>query len=332
MTASRPEAALPKPTDSRARLVLAVPDLEALCAEAQHPPAVLSRILARAREQGAESDLPLAEALGLDPVPAPAALSRLASRAPDADPDPEAVWMRADVVALVPDLTAVWVRGPAAWPESARRDMQTAVSELFADEELEYFAGDDGQGHLRLPAMPDCRFQPPGRIAGRRLDEVLPTGAEEKTWRRRINESQMLLHSFSGHSSAAETGTLGLWFWGAGRLGAAPTPWPELVMDPGDDPVMQGLARWIGANVRKLPEWSPGPGPRVVHWRADPGREADANLQDLARQWLTPAWQALRRRHLHALVLVGEFGWHELSPAGAWKFWRSRPAAPETPQ
>lgn len=330
MTAPRPESVPPALPDTRARLVLAVPALEALLAEAAHPPAVVTRILARSRKHAAGSDPVVAEALGLNPVPAPAALSRLAVPDSGPEPDPQAIWMCADVVALVPDLTAVWVRGPAQLPEASRQDIEAGLEELFAQEGLEYFAGNGSHAHLRLPRIPDCQFQPPGRIAGRRLDEVLPRGPDEKLWRRLINECQMLMHSFSRNSSAAESGGLGLWFWGAGRLGPAPSRRPELTVDPSGDPVFEGLARRLGARIRTMPEWRPGPGTRVVHWPAEAGRDADTHLQDLARHWLMPAWKAVRYCRLRTLILAGDRGWWDLTPGASWAFWRSRTPGVDT--
>lgn len=306
------------------RLILHVPLIESLPGGAAVLPPALQKTLARARRAECKADQALASLFGSAPLPAPAVLSALAEPAAHIDAIGRH-WLRFDPIRLVPDLTAVWVDRPLPLDFSAA-ELQPVVAELrtmFEHEGLEWHSPGGSFGLLCLDSTPDCVFLAPDAAHGMRLDEVLPTGADASTWRRLINESQMVFHQFRTLGRADQEG-VGLWFWGAGgNCAPAGVSEPVCVVDRADSALVAGLAEWLGAG--RLCHGARFDDARTanayVHWPLQ-DTDVQAALAQLVDAWLMPAVHALRRGRLTEIAIVGGSGCWRLGRLDALAFWR----------
>jgi hypothetical protein len=298
-------------------IIVLVPELEAMLAEAERVPRRLRAWLARATENRLDphhhqSQLVCGQALS------PAALSRRV----DCPGDSQGHWLRADPIELRPDLNAVWIQAGVSLDRNSA--VFADLRALFEDAGLEFDLPHPQRGYLRLDQAPDCRFEPPWLLAGHSLDHVLPRGPEQARWRRLLNECQILLHQ----AGAGQDGALpqGLWFWGEGSLPDRAGIRARVSHLAGDDPLLAALADWLKLSWQPdCPVWPADHS--LLLWSADSGRSADQNLSLLDR-WLTPAWRRLRRFGVDQLELASmERAW-SLSAVASWRFWQTREAVP----
>lgn len=240
------------------------------------------------------------------------------SRRVDAPEDCQGTWLRADPVGLVPDLAAVWLQPdipfePGAWSEALRR--------MFADEGLRFELTASGRGYLELEHTPDCRFLPPWLLAGESLEHCLPAGPEQQRWRRLLNETQVLLHQHGRDGQVAAPIPGSLWFWGAGALPDRDAVRPGVARIVADDPVLEGLADWLGIEYHRTHSALPRQAGTLIEWPADPAASAEANLEALTN-FLRPAWRRLRAGRLRQLVLADRKRARSFSRLDAWRVWR----------
>ncbi|NKI34823.1 hypothetical protein HFP89_06555 [Wenzhouxiangella sp. XN79A] len=312
-------------SDHRTALVIVLPVLDAVLDGELACPPILRSILTRGRIRAGGGDAALAESLGFDTLPA--AGPRAALAAGD-EPPPGSRWLRADPVSLMPDLTAVWLRGPAPldWDAPSMAPLNEALAETFAHAGLDWRAPATGQpGRLRLDEHSAVQFTDLIEARGRRLDEILPRGDGAGRWHGLINEIQMVFHQFRALDDPSPGG-YGLWFWGAGLAPQAGPPdaaVARLLRAPGsagDD----GLAGWLGRSVADLQaDWRPEPGLTLVE--AEFGDDAAGYLTALDDQLLAPAWAALKAGRLDVMTLVGS---RSTAQAGRWAplaLWRRSP-------
>lgn len=306
------------------RLILHLPLIESLPDAAGRLPALLLKVLARARRMDRPESESLAFNLQSPPLPAPAVLSRLSD--PDhLNDDPGSWWLRFDPVRLVPDLTSVWVDRtmPLDFSASELRPVADELQRMFEAEGLGWKAAAGGFGLLALDEDPGCSFLPPDQVHGQRLDEVLPAGPGAARWRRLINESQMIFHQFRPMGRADQQG-VGLWFWGTGRTTHTVPGMPPLrVVDRTGNAMVRGLGRWLGAAVE---DSSTGfdecrESTCYVHWPLQ-GAGIDEPLARLVEEWLAPALRAQGRGRLGRIVIMGSSGDWQLGRLDRAAFWR----------
>ncbi|NCO19067.1 MAG: hypothetical protein GW900_03295 [Gammaproteobacteria bacterium] len=300
------------------RLIIFVPDIEHLVGGSAALPSGLQQRLVRARRIEAGVEGALAEALGLGPLPSAAALSRLAL-GPIPLQSIHSTWLRFDPIGLVPDLTSVWVERPVPL-DFSRAELQPLVAELgamFAAEGLTWqVAPGQGFGLLELEAPPAAEFLPLAQAQGRRLDEVLPSGTDARCWHRLINESQMLFHQFRALDRADQR-SLGLWFWGTGRVSQAPSS-RLAVCDDSGEACMAGLARWLGVALDSIEAAAETDRDTdlLLYWPLS-GPDPAAALQRLESRWLNQLRVPVE--------LVGNRGRWQLTPGDRYAFWRRGP-------
>ena len=297
-------------------IVVQVTELQALLGQAQPWPGLIGRILARAVARLLDPAAAAAQLLTGSPLAA-AAIGRLRD-APGEKPG--AVWMRADPIGLIPDLNAVWVRPGVHL--AARHPALPELNALFTEAGLAFELMDPTRVYLRLPAQPDCHFQPPAALAGQSLDHALPEGPDARFWRRLLNDCQIILHQYRDQSEVG-----GLWFWGAGALPPREQLAPRVRRVYSLDPDLLALADWLGLPHEPLDATARVADESLVSWTPDPGRDAGDNLMALA-DWLQPLWWRLRSGRIDALELAGQEQAWMLRPAQAWQLWRRRSASP----
>ncbi|NBB91606.1 MAG: hypothetical protein GVY32_00370 [Gammaproteobacteria bacterium] len=300
-------------TDPERRFVLYVPQLESLLREAEGPPGLIDA-LTRGREPVAlDPESPQSELVAGRPLPA-AALTRLLDRPGEA----AGAWLRADPIGLVPDLAAVWLQADDRFE---RGDWSRALVELLADEGLRLELTEGGRGYLPLDTTPETRFAPPWALAGRSLEHALPEGPGARRWQRLLNETQVVLHQ---HRKTAADGAAipgSLWFWGGGSLPDLSEVAPRVRGLVAADPVLVGLAEWLGLPRRRFgAEVEPAAG-LLVEWPARFEDSAGANLERL-ETFLRQAWRQLRMGRIRQLELAGIETVRRFSVRDAWRFWR----------
>jgi len=300
-------------TTPEQRLVLFVPQLESLLREAIRRPPLIAALIDRCQPQALDSESPQAELVAGRPLPA-APLTRRLDR-PD---DTQGVWLRADPIGLIPDLTAVWLQAgtdfePGEWLEE--------LVGLLAEEGLSLEITDTGRGYIRLLSRPECRFSPPWALAGNSLEHCLPEGADARHWWRLLNETQVSLQQ--QRQAADDPGSVpgSLWFWGGGELPEAASTRPRVRRIVADDPILAGLADWLELPRRSFGDDVEARGGCLVEWPSRFEASAEANLERLQR-FLRKPWRQLRLGGIRELELAGIETVRRFTPADAWRLWQ----------
>lgn len=289
--------------------IVAVAGFERMLHEAGRPPRLLRRMLS---EPGRPLDPATFHSQLLFDQDLPAAAL---SRRLDCPDDAEGIWLRADPVTLTPDLGAVWVG------EGSRLDPVSPVvkelSAMFADEGMELHVPVPERAYLRLPSLPDCQFTPPWLLAGESMDRIWPQGGQAQTWRRLLNETQMILHQHREYDPALPAS---LWFWGAGALPASPSP-ARVTRLEARSPLWRAAGAWGGLEIRPpQPDEAVMPG-TLLEWPVDHADSADENLKSLVA-WLTAAWRRLRLQPgFQGLELACEHRVWQFRTVDAWRIW-----------
>ncbi len=301
--------------DTRAeqRLVVYVPQLESLLREAGQPPPLIDALTKNHTSHPLDPQSPQGELVAGRPLPA-APLTRRIDRPDDA----QDAWLRADPVGLVPDLAAVWLQTDASFSAG---EWGKALSSLLHEEGLTLELTESGRGYVRLDSAPETRFSPPWMLAGASLEHGLPQGGDARRWRRLLNETQVLLQQLrkAADDPAAIPGSL--WFWGGGILPDRETISPRVYRVVADDPVLVGLADWLGLPRRSAGEdIEPLPG-AIVEWPVRFEDAADDNLARLHR-FLATAWRRLRLGRIRRLELASTENVRRFSVGDAWRVWR----------
>lgn len=292
-----------------------VPQLEALLREARTSPPLLAALVARRRPVELDRESPRAELLTGRGLPA-AALTRRFDRPDDA----EGTWLRADPIALVPDLAAVWLDPEVRFQGG---EWSEDMAALCAEEGMDFELTGSGRGYLRLERTPECAFFPPWMLAGESLERLMPRGPERRRWRRLLNETQVLLQQRRHGASDPASVPGSLWFWGGGTLPDRTEVCGRVERIVASTPEVAGLADWLDI-PRDSPADAGGEALRAgvfFEWHADQRLPARDNLQCL-QALLRPAWRRLRSGALRRLELAGMSTVRRFGPLDAWRVWR----------
>lgn len=178
-----------------------------------------------------------------------AALSWLA----DTGVRPDGPLLRADPVYLRADQTQVRLFH-AEQLGIERADADALIATLnahFTQDGLAFGAPLPYRWYARLPAAARMQTTPLSAINGQPIGEALPTGADARLWRQRLNEVQMLLHEHPvnvARRARRQPPVNGVWFWGGAELpGTIAADYTEIA---GDNAVVAGLAKLAGVPLR----------------------------------------------------------------------------------
>jgi hypothetical protein len=236
-------------------------------------------------------------------------------------------WLRADPAYVRPDINGarlLAIGEGLALDAGEAEAFLPALRPLFGDTGFPIDAPVPSRWYLRMPleAKPP-RFAEPDEALGADLFEHLPEGPEGRRWRALLSEAQVALHNHPHNAARIAAGkppVNSLWFWGGGRAPDHVTTAYAAVA--GQEPLLAALAGAAGIPAEPLPP---------TFGEADGERLYDLRLQrdaaTLARDWLTPAVEALRRGRLARLRLDFADGQgFVLERRQLWRFWR-RPIA-----
>jgi hypothetical protein len=263
----------------------------------------------------------LAASLGLEPPLPSAAARRLAFGLP---PD-DGLWLCLDPVHLAFHERQLRVDAPAKLALSAEEAsaLVEAIAPVFADLGAIEAARPEAW-HLRLDDEARAPLNSPlPEHIGQRADDQLAT--LDRSWRQRLNEAQMILHSHPVNRSREERQQAvanSLWPWGAGRVPVAAKALQGGSTLPAihcNEPDLIGLARHLGHPTGPVP----GSGDAAAAIQSSlptlpvligldildlPARQANAQdwrdkLLLLEQHWFSPLLERLSRGQLSSLRL-----------------------------
>ena len=232
-------------------------------------------------------------------------------------------WLRADPAYVRPDINGarlLAIGEGLALKAGDAEALLPALRPLFGDTGFPIDAPVPSRWYLRLPldAKPP-RLAGPAEALGADLFDHLPEGPEGRRWRALLSEAQVVLHNHPHNAARIAEGkppVNSLWFWGGGRAPDHVTSACTVVA--GDEPLLAALAQVAGIPLAPLPAtFVEGDGDRLFDLR----EQRDATL--LARDWLPPAIEAVRRGRLSRLRLDFADGHGFLLERNQrWRFWR----------
>lgn len=263
-----------------------------------------------------EADVPAA-ALMRERDAARSRPARTAGAGVDAEETPP-VSLRADPVHVRPDLDNARLFDTSYLDLSGEEAaaMAGALDRHFAPEGIRFEALHPARWYVHLRERTDAVFHPPGSVVGRGAGGLLPAGTDGSLWRRRMNETQMVLYAHPCNEAREARGELpvnSVWFWGAGVLEDLPRPRFEEVH--ADDSLFQALAERARVRVRGLDEGmdvgdesartvlvAPG----IGFYRAVAGRDVEGWRRELLgaeERWFRPLHEAMRDGRVRTVVI-----------------------------
>lgn len=232
-------------------------------------------------------------------------------------------WLRADPAHVRADMSAVRLlaSGALGLQQEQADALIASLQPLFDEPGWELSAPHPERWYLRLPrdtALPD--FHRPDHALGDEIHDLLPAGSAGRRWRALLNEAQIVLHNHPVNAERARCGHLpvnSLWFFGGGQLPACVVAQTDLVI--AEDAELLAFAGAAGATLRAE---------RSFPLDAD-GQRLLIDLRDLrdtqalARSWLLPLWEALRRGRWRTLELdCGDGRRFRVVASQRWRIWR----------
>ena len=230
--------------------IVFVPELERWLSVSPGPYKALARVQRGGVHDKASEDGFAGQWLVDQPI-APAPLWRALS----GNLSPDQVLINVGLVALRPDLNAVWA-SPVEHPVSS--EVFALIDEVLQSSGVTLF--EDAHGaYAVLPSAPEARFQPIWALDGVSLDALMPSGRDAAQWIRLISESQIVLHQYAQQAGVDETAPQGVWFWGAGSMPSPDQLTPRVSTVVAQSPEMIGLARALGLDRKSGLDQQSGP-------------------------------------------------------------------------
>jgi hypothetical protein len=235
-------------------------------------------------------------------------------------------WLRVDPAWAQVDVTAARLMavGTLGLDEEEARALRAAVAPLFGDRGIALEASHPDHWYVVLPeGSPFAGLEPPWRMLGQDLRAGLPSSRDALRWTALLNECQAVLHDHAVNRRRAAQGkppANSLWFWGAGAWPARITARVGSVAS--SDPLFVALGRAAGIAIEAVPRPA-GAEIALADLRASPDAQA------VERDWLSPAWRALRRGRIDRVtVQFADGSGSTCTRAQAFAFWRRpRPLA-----
>lgn len=251
-------------------------------------------------------------------------------------------WLRADPVHLRPDrdrLIMFDTQAVSLTQDEANR-LAAELMEAYGDAGGILKAPRPGRWYFKPPRAARITTTPLPEVVGKDIHPYLPQGKDGKAWHTLLNEMQILLHTASVNTEREQRGALpinSLWFWGGGRLpNIVSVEWVQIYSE---EPVSLALARLAevpsSACPKNFADWdrqAQRPGSHLVV--LDHGRAAvqygDVDqwknfLDRVDREWMTPAFQAVKAGALRELTIRTDNGRiYRLGRSQARRWWRRR--------
>ena len=230
-----------------------------------------------------------------------------------------AYWLRADPVHLAPDRDQLVLMPPSELGTSGEelQALAQAFDGVYGAEGWHLEFPHPQRGYLKAPKSLDVITHDPEPFVGGPVLAAMPEGADGRSLKQLMNETQMLFHTHpvnSAREGAGRPAINSLWFWGGGSLPAPTGERPARIVV--GLPLLRGLAVWSGAPSADLGDAAQVQDGDLV------GLEV-GDLGMLEQNWFGPLFVkaktgAIRHLDIH-LEGLGDF---TLSTGGARRFWR----------
>lgn len=192
------------------------------------------------------------------------------------------------------------------------------LNKHFAKDGLTFLPLDAKRWYIRGRQTPDLIMQPLSEVAGKNINNLLPTGSDSMTWHSLSNEIQMLLHEHPVNEARQVRNELvinGVWFWGGGTMPKVNTTIYNEIC--GDDPLSRALALASETTHAQLPpdadSWlqnrMSGNYLLVLDTLKNKVQYKDIygwqeSIRELEQNWLAPLCKALKRGQIDRLMLI----------------------------
>ncbi len=261
-------------------------------------------------------------------------------------------WLRADPVHLRVERDQIILAdsGTLSISESEANQLVDALNQHFETDGLLFYALRPDRWYLRPAKQPDIKTHHLPDVAGKNINDHLPSGPDGMRWHQLFNEIQMLFHTHPVNEARESRGEMpinSIWPWGGGTL-------PDIPLKPyskiwANDSLAQALANASLSPMEKLPENATAWLSQANHTTLDlilldslrgAGQYGDAygwqeGLKQLEQTWFAPLLLALKQGALNTLTLhAGSEGLIQsfhVTATDLWKFWRrTKPLASYT--
>jgi hypothetical protein len=254
---------------------------------------------------------------------------------------PEGFCLRADPVYLEAGIRELILQPTdvlALSMEEANALVETLNAHFGADG-LRFEAARPERWYLHVDQPDKLATYPISQVVGKDIHPLLPTGRRTTFWHAMLNELQMVLHQAPLNQKREARGAVpvnSVWLWGAGEPpGKWRADWTHVWSD---DFIVRSLALATGAADRPAPqdaatwlaELKGGRHLVVVQPLFEPAAMDDlaawqGALEQLERDWFQPLLQAVRRRRVARLTVIGSEGCRlSATRTQLRRFWRRR--------
>lgn len=210
------------------RLDLVIPDVlakfEDLTFEKKSFPS-MEKLLSKAKVQNFESDffeLSLKRVLQLEGLEREFPFGLIgALKATSTTPYP--YWMCADPISLNADSQTLYLTGHKNLElnDDEVKGLIVSLRPLFEEYDIQLVAYSNHQWALNCPHLPKIITNPLFEVLGKNIENLLPSGPDERFWLKLMTESQLLFnqHPVNQYRRQENKPTVdSLWFWGAGEF------------------------------------------------------------------------------------------------------------------
>ena len=254
---------------------------------------------------------------------------------------PEGFCLRADPVYLEAGIRELILQ-PTDVLDLSLEESQSLVETLnghFGEDGLRFEVAEPGRWYLHADQADKLATYPLSQVIGKDIHPLLPSGRRTAYWHGMLNEVQMLLHQAPVNQAREARGAApanSVWLWGAGRPpGKWRADWTHVWSD---DFIVRGLALATNAADRPAPrevsgwlaELKGGNHLVVVEPLFEPAAMDDLGawqgaLEQLEQEWFLPLLQALKRREIARLTVIGSEGCRlSVRRSQLRRFWRRR--------
>lgn len=247
-------------------------------------------------------------------------------------------WLRADPVHLRADRDQLllFALDEVEVSVADAQSLVRSLNDFYAADGLRFYAPDPYRWYLSLPTAPQIRNYDLAEVTGRSLTEFMPVGAQQRWWRTRLTEMQMLLHDHEVNRARSLRGLPiinGVWLWGGGTLPSLHKTWDQVWAI---DPFVLGLARTISAANQTLPArfdagalQLPNTARTLIvcdHLMRPSAENEQARWSRCCDDWLAPLYEYARTDARLTVRLVTDFGVaFSLRASHIRRFWRRAP-------
>lgn len=232
----------------------------------------------------------------------------------------ESYWLRADPVHLRIEQNHILLADSQVFHISIKESEQLAdiLNQNFAKNGLSFLPLSPDRWYINVKKAPNIYTYTLNQIAGKNINNFLPSGEDNMFWHNIFNEIQMLLHEHPINQARQDRNELeinSVWFWGGGVMPKSISSLYTKVWS--NDSLPRALAKASGTEHAQLPanaeiwQQSNSPGNHLVVldslWRKTQYNDAYGwreNIKTLEQNWFAPLRNLLKKGEINQLKLT----------------------------